>query len=401
MGYRYVILGAGRQGTACAYDLAHFGEAEEILLADARPQFLEKAVERLRSLLASGPQVAIRPCTTSVQDHNALVSALKGAHALLSAVPYHLNPQVARAAISAGVSMCDLGGDTPTVFEQRKLHEQAKSVGVTIIPDCGLAPGMNNLLAVYGMEKLDQTDLVQIRCGGLPQKPVPPLGYRLVFNLEGLLNNYFGKAYVLRDGHVSEIESFTEREEIVFPPPLGRCEAFVTAGATSTCPWTFERKLHHYDYKTVRYPGHFEKIRLLKELGLLDTRPVRVKGIEIVPRDLFVKVVGDRISHRDIPDLVVLRVTCRGKKAGRPTEVVLDLMEFYDERTGFLAMERTTGFTAAILMIMLAKREIGDPGVLSLETAVSPQRFVEELRRRGMQVKETVRSTPSSDKKGV
>lgn len=395
MGYRYVILGAGRQGTAAAFDLAHFGEAEEIILADAQPHFLEKAIERLRPLLASCPQVAIRPCTVSVQDHDALVKALRGAHALLSAVPYYLNPQVARAAIAAGVSMCDLGGDTPTVFEERRLHDQAIAAGVTIIPDCGLAPGMNNLLAVYGMGKLDQTDLVQIRCGGLPQKPVPPLGYRLVFNLEGLLNNYFGKAYVLRDGHVTEIESFTEREEIVFPSPLGRCEAFVTAGATSTCPWTFERKLHHYDYKTVRYPGHYEQIKLLAELGLLDTRPVRVRGVEIVPRDLFVKVVGDRIAHRDIPDLVVLRVTCQGKKAGRPTEVVLDLMEFYDEHTGFLAMERTTGFAAAIIMIMLAKREIGDPGVLSLETAVSPKRFVEELRRRGMSVKETVRPAPN------
>ncbi len=401
MGYRYVILGAGRQGTACAYDLAHFGEAEEILLADAQPQFSEKAVERLRSLLASGPKVAIRPCTASVQDHNALVSALKGAHALLSAVPYYLNPQVARAAISAGVSMCDLGGDTPTVFEERRLHDQAIAAGVTIIPDCGLAPGMNNLLAVYGMERLDRADSVQIRCGGLPQVPVPPLGYRLVFNLEGLLNNYFGKAYVLRDGHVTEIESFTEREEIVFPSPLGRCEAFVTAGATSTCPWTFEKKLNHYDYKTVRYPGHYEQIKLLFELGLLDTRPVRVRGVEIVPRDLFVKVVGDRISHRDIPDLVVLRVTCQGKKAGRPTEVILDLMEFYDEHTGFLAMERTTGYAAAIVLAMLARREIKNPGVLSLETAVSSTRFVEELRRRGMKVKETVRPMPSSDKKGV
>lgn len=396
MGYRYVILGAGRQGTACAYDLVHFGEAEEIILADANPRFSEKAIERLRSLLASGPKVAIQPCTVSVQDHDALVKALRGAHALLSAVPYYLNPQVVRAAISAGVSMCDLGGDTPTVFEERRLHDQAIAAGVTIIPDCGLAPGMNNLLAVYGMEILDQTDSVEIRCGGLPQVPVPPLGYRLVFNLEGLLNNYFGKAYLLRDGRVTEIESFTDREEIVFPPPLGRCEAFVTAGATSTCPWTFERKLNHYDYKTVRYPGHYEQIKLLAELGLLDTRPVRVRGVEIVPRDLFVKVVGDRISHPDIPDVVVLRVVCLGKKAGSSTEVILDLMEFYDEKTGFLAMERTTGFSAAIVMTLLAQGEVKEPGVLPLETAVSSKRFVEELRRRGMGIKETVRSTPET-----
>ena len=203
-----------------------------------------------------------------------------------------------------------------------------------------------------------------------------------------MLNNYFGKAYVLRNGKVTEIESFTEPEEIRFPEPLGKCEAFVTAGATSTCPWTFEGRLDSYDYKTVRYPGHYEKIRMLRDLGLLDQRPVSIKGASVVPRDLFVKVVGDKIAFPDDRDLVVLRVICRGRKNRKPVELVLDMIEFYDPATGFSAMERTTGFSTGIVAAMLARGEIKEKGVVPLEIAVPSGPFVKDLHRRGMTVKE-------------
>ncbi|MBI3611529.1 MAG: saccharopine dehydrogenase NADP-binding domain-containing protein [Nitrospirae bacterium] len=388
MGYRYFILGAGRQGTACAYDLALFGEADRIILADANREFAQKSVERLRRLLPSSNAARIEAVTVSVQDHASLVKTLHGASAVMSAVPYYFNPLVAKAAIEAVVPMCDLGGDIEIVLEERRLSDAAKAVGIAVIPDCGLAPGMNNLLAVYGMQRLDETSSVQIRCGGLPQTPRPPLGYRLVFNLEGMLNNYFGKAYVLRNGKVTEIESFTELEEIRFPKPLGKCEAFVTAGATSTCPWTFEGRLNSYDYKTVRYPGHYEKIKLMREMGLLDRRPVTVKGASVVPRDLFVKVAGDKIAFPEDSDLVVLRVICRGLKNRKPVELFLDMLEFYDPATGFSAMERTTGFSTGIVAAMLARGDIKDKGVVPLETAVPAGPFVKELHRRGMAVKE-------------
>ena len=388
MGYRYLILGAGRQGTACAYDLARFGEADRIILADANRAFAQKSVERLRRLLFPSNKTGLEAVAVSVQDHSSLVKVMSGADAMMSAVPYYFNPLVAKAAIEAAVPMCDLGGDIQVVQEERRLSDAARTAGISIIPDCGLAPGMNNLLAVYGMERLDETASVQIRCGGLPRVPKPPLGYRLVFNLEGMLNNYFGKAYVLRNGKVTEIESFTELEEIRFPKPLGKCEAFVTAGATSTCPWTFEGRLKSYDYKTVRYPGHYEKIKLLRELGLLDQRPVAIKGIPVVPRDLFVKVVGDKIAFPEDRDLVVLRVICRGRKNRKPAELVLDMLERYDPATGFSAMERSTGFSTGIVAAMLARGEIKEKGVVPLETAVPAGPFVKELHRLGMSVKE-------------
>jgi lysine 6-dehydrogenase len=389
MGYHYLVLGAGRQGTACAYDMALYGDAEELILADGNLAFAQKSAERLKFLLKGRPATRINAIAIDVQKNDQLLKALTGIDAFLSSVPYYFNPRVAQAAIEAGTSMCDLGGDIGIVQQELALHDEAESAGITIIPDCGLAPGMNNLLAVYAMEQMDRCQEVQIRCGGLPQVPRPPVGYRLVFNLEGLLNNYFGKAYVLRNGKVTEIESFTDLETIEFPPPLGRCESFVTAGATSTCPWSFEGKVETYEYKTVRYPGHYEKLKLLRDLGLLDTTQLTIENITTTPRAVFCKIVGPRIAFPQDKDLVVLRVVCRGVKNHQSIEIALDLLEFHDDQTGFSAMERTTGFAASIIAIMLAKKEITAHGVIPLEKAASGKQFVAELARRGIKVQET------------
>lgn len=388
MGYRYLILGAGRQGTACAYDLALFGEAGRIILADANEAFAKKSLERILRRLPPARQSLFETITLSVQDRAAMARAFDGVQAVVSAVPYTFNSIVTRAAIDAAVPMCDLGGDIGVVQEQHRMSDAARAAGISIIPDCGLAPGMNNLIAVYGMERLDTATSIEIRCGGLPQVPRPPLGYRLVFNLDGMLNNYFGKAFVLRKGRVTQVESFSELEEIEFPEPLGKCEAFVTAGATSTCPWSFEGRLDSYNYKTVRYPGHYEKIKLLRDLGLLDPRPVNLKGSFVSPRDLFVKVAGDRIAFSGERDIAVIRVTCCGTKDGKPAEVVLDMLEYDDPATGLSAMERTTGFSVSIVAAILARGEIKEKGVVPLELSVPAGPFVKELQRRGIAVKE-------------
>jgi lysine 6-dehydrogenase len=389
MGYRYLVLGAGMQGTAAAYDFARFGQAEAVVLADLDPERAEAAARRVNRL--TGGELA-RPAQVDVTDERALLRALKEADVALSAVPYRFNLGITRAAIAAGAGMCDLGGNTEIVLEQLKLDPQARGVGVTVIPDCGLAPGMANTLAVYAMSRMEHPREVRIWCGGLPQRPRPPLGYKLVFSIEGLTNEYFGKAYILREGQVREVETFTELEELEFPPPVGRCEAFITAGGTSTCPWTFAGKLETYEYKTVRYPGHYEKVKTLLELGLLDPEPVEVGGVKVAPRELFHKVVPPRLAFPKEKDLVVLRVTCRGEDRGMSIEVQLDLMEFHDEATGFSAMERTTAFPAAIVAEMIARGEL-ERGVIPLERAVPPEPFVAELVRRGFRLTltETVR----------
>jgi lysine 6-dehydrogenase len=384
---RYAVLGAGRQGTAAAYDMARFGDAEHVLLADFDQDRAVEAARRVNEL--SGRDVA-RPGKVDVRDEAQVVKTLTGIHAALSAVPYTFNLALTRAAIQAGCHFCDLGGNTDIVLQQWGLDAEAKKKNVSVVPDCGLAPGLANVFAAYVKGKLTKTHRIKMRCGGLPQRPRPPLGYKLVFNIGGLTNEYFGRALVIRGGKVQEVDTFQELETLDFPPPVGRCEAFVTSGGTSTVPRSFEGEVEELDYKTVRYPGHFEKFKVLLDLGLLDLKPVEVDGMPVVPRKLFHRVAAPRIDFPEDRDLVVLRVEGEGVQAGEPKSIRLDILDFHDERTGFTAMERTTGFPAAMVAELMARGKV-TPGVRPLESkALDHEWLVHGLAERGIQVTETV-----------
>ncbi|GIW22149.1 MAG: saccharopine dehydrogenase [Candidatus Sericytochromatia bacterium] len=386
MSYTYAVLGAGMQGTACAYDMAKFGDAKKVKIGDIDFEKAKSSANRVNKLLE---KEIVFPYKVSVDDENSVLEFLQGVNSFLSAVPYQFNIKISEIAIKAKSSMCDLGGNTDIVKEQLKLNSYAKEANISIVPDCGLMPGMGNTLAVYGMELLDSCEEVQIRCGGLPQNPKPPLDYKLVFSISGLTNEYFGKAYILRDYKVTEIDTFTELEEIEFDY-IGKCEAFTTTGGTSTCPWTFEGKIKTYEYKTVRYPGHYSKFKTMLDLGLLDVEPVIINDVKVSPRDVFHKVVAPKIDFPEDKDLVVLRTTCKGLKDNRKTEYTFEIIDFFDDKTGFTAMERTTAFPASIVAIMIAQNKI-EKGVISLEKAVSGKLFVKELLKRDIKLKETIK----------
>jgi lysine 6-dehydrogenase len=221
MGYNYCVLGAGRQGAALAYDLAKNCDAARVTLADVEESNARRAVARLQKLL---PDTACRFVATAcdVADVANVRAAVAGATVVLSAVPFRFNVALTDAAIEAGASFCDLGGNTGVVEQQLARHARAVAAGISIVPDCGLAPGLGNILAADGIASLDEPQHVHVRCGGLPERPVGPLGYKLVFNLQGLINEYRGHGEFLRDGRRVAIPSLTELEEIEFPPPLGR-----------------------------------------------------------------------------------------------------------------------------------------------------------------------------------
>ncbi len=378
MGHVYAVLGAGMQGTAAAYDMLRFGDADRVVLLDLDLEVADQSARRINALLGVDRAEA---AFLDARDAGAVEKRLAGVGACLSALPYTMNPSIAAAAIAARCHMCDLGGNTAIVRRELDLDADARRAGVSVVPDCGLAPGLANILAAHGIGLLDTCDTVRVRCGGLPVHPRPPLGYKLVFNIAGLTNEYFGRAAVLRDGRVMEIDTFTELEDVEFPPPIGRLEAFVTSGGSSTCPWTFRGRIRNFDYKTLRYPGHYEKFRTIHELGLLDLQPIELNGRRVTPREVFHAVAAPRITFPNDPDLVVLRVTCDGERSGRRSRVVLEVIDRHDVATGFTAMERTTAFPASIVAIMMARRQIR-PGATSLEVAVPTGAFLTEFRRR-------------------
>jgi len=369
--------------------MAKWGEADKVLIADIDLEAAQKAARRVNQL--RGRKIA-EAYQVDVTDHAALVTFLTDVDSFLSAVPYWHNPAITRAAIEARACMTDLGGNTDLVRQQMELSPQAQEAGIAIIPDCGQVPGMGTSLSVYAMSLLDETDEVMMWDGGNPLHPQPPFNYILTFNIAGLTNEYYGVAHFIRDGQRVAVPTFLSEdyETLEFPAPIGTMEAFVAGGGTSTMPWTFEGKLKTLWNKTLRWPGHFAEWQSYTKAGLLETDPVEVNGVSVSPRDVLHAVLDPKIRAKPgEPDLVIVRVLAKGRKDGQPAEALVELIDRYDERFGFTAMERTTGWDGALKAILNAQG-VTPRGVNPAELAIDGPTYAQELRKRGFNLTEKV-----------
>lgn len=385
-GFHYGVVGAGRQGVATAYDMLRRGGGASVLLADVDAGVARQAAARVNRLIG-------REAATWVQvdagDVEALVALLDGLDVFLCGTPFGFIPTATEAALRARVSMVDYGGHTPTVLQQLERGAEAKAAGIAVVPDCGMGPGMNNTLGAYAVELLEQAGLtprdVYLWDGGIPQNPIPPWNYQCAFNINGLTNEYYGQVAVLREGRLTMIGAFEEPETIVFEG-VGELEAFITTGGTSTAPYTFEGKLRTYQNKTCRWPGHFAQFKAFQQLGLFELEPIEVKGQQVVPRDVFHALLEPHITAPVIKDVCVMRAKGVGEDAdGNERAVIIDLVDYYDEVTGFTAMERITGWHAGIMAEFIARGAV-PPGVWPMERAVPAGVFMEQVRERGFDV---------------
>ncbi|MBI5432918.1 MAG: saccharopine dehydrogenase NADP-binding domain-containing protein [Planctomycetes bacterium] len=377
MTFSYTVLGAGRQGAALAYDLAKNGEASRIVLADADERVAHAAAKRLKKLLPKTRcEFVARRCDVSKATD--ACGAMRGSDVTLSAVPYRFNAELAARAVQAKSSFLDLGGNTNVVRAELALHAKAKKAGVSIVPDCGLAPGLGNHLAAHGVAVLDRAEHVHVRCGGLPEEPVGPLAYKLVFNFDGLINEYSGVGEFLRGGKRVDVPTLGEVEELDFGK-LGVLEAAVTSGGTSTCPETWKGALKTYDYKTLRYPGHWDVIRALFGIGAFEHELVH-GGREYEPRATLRALFESTLDFPRVRDIVLLRTIVIGKRKGKRVTLQYDVFERQDPKTGFTAMERGTAFPAALVAHFQARKLVA-PGARPLEVSVPAVQYYEELPR--------------------
>ncbi|HET9295158.1 MAG TPA: saccharopine dehydrogenase C-terminal domain-containing protein [Gemmatimonadales bacterium] len=379
---KMLVLGAGLQGCATAYDLLQVPAVSQVTIADLHPDSLAPF---LKPYLGQGRLVAVK---LDVTDLDATTALMKGHVSVMSAIPYYFNEPMARCAVNARCNFADLGGNTEIVFQQKKLHDEAKAKGISVIPDCGLAPGMVNILAAEGVRRLDKTERVKIFVGGLPQNPEPPLNYQIVYSLEGALDYYTTTSWVIRDGKRAPVDALSEIEMVEFPEPVGTLEAFHTAGGISIMPFTYEGKVDVMEYKTLRYPGHLAVMRPIRELGLLDLDPVEVRGQRVVPRELFIASVTPKLKKPEGRDLVALRVEAHGTKNGGPASVTWQLIDLKDTEHNISAMMRTTGYSLAITGLMQADGRVTAKGVHTPDEAMPFQAYVDELARRGVVIRE-------------
>ena len=377
-----LVLGAGLQGSACAYDLLQNPEVKEVRLADLH-------VDHLPDFLAPYSGKRLLPTRLDVRDDDAVHAVMRESDAVMSAIPYYFNYELARVAAEVGVHFSDLGGNTEIVFKQKELDAQARRRNVTIVPDCGLAPGMVNILAEHGIKRFDKVSAVRIFVGGLPQQPEPPLNYQIVYSLEGVLDYYTTQSWVVRDGRRHQVRALSERVPVKFPAPVGELEAFHTAGGLSTMAWRYEGKIPTMEYKTLRYPGHAALMESIRELGLLDLEVVDVKGQKVVPRDAFIAIVGPKLTKPKGKDLVALRVTVEGTKGGKKGTANFELIDQYDEKRGISAMMRTTGYSLSITGQMQVRGDVQPAGVHTPDECIPAGKYIDELAKRGVEIRES------------
>jgi lysine 6-dehydrogenase len=384
---RLLVVGAGMMARAVCHDFVRQTDVDRVDVADKDRKRLAEFGRAVRS-----PKLGLYEADAA--DAAAMRQLMEPCDAAVSCVPYFHNLGLAQVAIATKTHFCDLGGNNDLVRAELALSAKAKKAGVTVVPDCGLAPGMVSILAADGVARLARTDSIRIRVGGLPRKPKPPLNYALVFSANGLINEYVEPCLVLREGKLTWREPLADVEELTFPRPFGRLEAFSTSGGSSTLPYTYRGKVKSLDYKTIRYPGHCAKVRLLFDLGLTDMKPIEVDGKRVIPRHLLIQRL-EAVLPWEKDDVVLLRVEARGKgarekgikRSSGQRMITYELVDYADRRSGLTAMERTTGFSAAVVALMLGRGEVGCAGAFTGENCVPSAAYINELRERGLNLR--------------
>ncbi len=366
---KYLILGAGRMAAGVLFDLLKFGNAEEIFVTDISKQALEETSKRFNDRRISVHQIA-------ADQKDAICDLMAKADGALSAVPYDYNVDLTKWAIENHCHLVDLGGNNRVVEKQFGLDNNAGKNGVGVVPDCGLAPGMVSVVAVDLLARLPEADTLEIRVGGLPVDPQPPLNYMLVFSVHGLTNEYIEPSVILRDGRITVVPSMTGIEDLSFPEPFSQLEAFYTSGGTSTLPQTFKEKLKNLDYKTIRYKGH---CGIFKAMIDLDFTSEKMFARGMTRRQAFEQLLLEPLSYTS-DDVVLIRLTARSPHK----DLIFEAIEYGDEKNDLTAMMRTTAFPAAIILEMLVDGRIKDRGVLRQEQAVPAEEFMEALQGRNI-----------------
>ena len=377
---KFVIAGSGRQGIAVAYDLLR-NTNHEVTIVDISQNSIKDALEKLSKISdVKNLKSKVIDISNSTQMHQILIDK----DVLISAVPYEFNLELTKIAIQSQTSMVDLGGHTNIVRDQLSMSDKAKAVGISIVPDCGMGPGMNITMAVLATEILDKTTEIYICDGGLPQVPNPPWNYSLFFNIEGLTNEYDEHAYFIRDGQINEVECFTGIEDINFKN-IGNLEAAVTSGGLSTMPWTFKDKLRVLENKTLRYPGHWEWMKAFRQLGLFSRKELVHKNQSIVPRDLYHQLLEKQLDHGRVEDVCLMRIKAVGKKNEKNIELTIDAEEYYDNKIDLTAMEKWTGWHISIIAIEIANNRVAK-GAVSVENAITGHTFLKEANKRNYSI---------------
>ncbi|ANU09151.1 L-lysine dehydrogenase [Planococcus antarcticus DSM 14505] len=372
------VLGTGMIGTTVVTELAKYAGAETITAVDINQASIDKCLA-----IADNPRVIGKVAALATEGD--IAEVLKGADLAIGCLPHSLSIPAIKAAISSKCHLVDLvGSHFP---EKLALHEQARQAGVLIVPGCGVAPGITNFLAAQGIELLDRAKEAMLACGGIPRYPDPPLGYQVVYRLESLLGLYTKPATIIRNGEIVELVPLSDLADMTFPAPVGLCETVIT-DAHSTA-FMLQGKVENLIERTIRYPGHWDKMRVLSELGFLDETPVSIKDMELSPKLFAEKILAPKMSGHSIEDITVLRVEVSGVKQGRQTKHTWEMIDLYDHERKITSMAKTTAIPALLISQWIVDKKITETGVIPIESLIVRERFqpfLTELSHLGIEI---------------
>lgn len=379
---KVVVLGAGLMGKEVARDLVASQAVEKIVLADV-------ALETAKEFVATMDTDKIEVVQLNAECDDALRQVIARGNVVVNALFYTFNERVAKAAIDTGVHAVDLGGHIGGITEKiLDLHEEAAKKNVTLVPDLGVAPGMANILAGYGASNLDTVESIKLYVGGIPTEPEPPLHYTRVFSLEGVFDHYTEPSQAIQKGKLTEVPSLTGIEPIYFDE-FGVLEAFYTSGGISTLYKTFPN-VKTLEYKTIRYKGHAEKFKFLADLGFLSKdNIVQVDGQDINVRSVMREAIKKKLDLGNKDDAVLLRAIIAGQKNEEQYTYEYEMLVHKDMESNVSAMARATASTISVVAQMIGTGLIQQRGVFPPEQIVPGKEYIQEMAKRGVNIKET------------
>ena len=376
---RLLSIGCGYIGSVLAEELIHGLDFEELIISDSGKEKIEETAKKL------GERVV--PLQLDITDYSNLLEVIENADLVIGLSPGRLGFNVMKACAEKKKDLVDLSfmAEDPFVFQK-----SASDAGVIIVPDCGVAPGLSNILIGRSSSQLDEVEDVSIFVGGLPQKPVPPLNYKVTWCVEDLFEEYTRKAKIIRNGKMVEVDALEGLEEIEFEG-LGRFEAFFTDGVR-TLHNTI--KAENMWEKTLRYPGHAEKIKLIKKFGLLEKEPIA--SLNTSPWEFMIKFWEENLSFIEARDLVLMRIGVSGRKDSAKILYTYEMIDYFDERKNITAMGRSTAYTAFAVIKLIIEKRIAQKGVVSPEILGMDKKIFAEIRHilkeRNLEIKEKTES---------
>lgn len=399
-----IVLGCGLIGTSIAIDFLNSSSVSGVTVVDVSEERLNSLKQRVAklsgvdSVMGTNSKLEEKLHTVEldvVKRKEELMKLLQNSVLGIGALPYGITEEGVQSALEAGINFVDLIHSW-RYEKSSPLDAKAKQKGITIVPACGFAPGLTNIIAKYAADQMEDVDSVQISVGGIPEVPKQPLNYKIVFAIESVLEEYTREALIVRDGKKTIVPALSEVEELTFDDlPEQKFESFITDGL-STLPETL-KKVKFMEEKTIRWQGHVDQINLLIDLGFFSERPVNLKttGARVSPRALLTTLLDKKLAmHQGDKDMTLMRVEVQGrkKKGDRATRIhKYEMIDHFDVETQTTSMARTTAFPCSTVGQMILEGRIIEKGFIPPELAIKDDRFddfISRLERKGLSIRD-------------